>query len=224
MQAEQAYKLKVKSNYTVWRRVFLFIICGLFFFWSFQQIIAQNTITFDSAIRETINGWEISLVVDFFYLFTVLGDKAGVITIMILAILVIWWKTKDYVAMGVLVSGVIVVNELNKWLKDFTGRERPMTGPGAESLSFPSGHAMVGLFFYGLLLYLLLLYTKARGRRLLILVSGITFILLLGSSRIFLNYHYPSDVFAGYAAGYICLLFGVLAYEGLQYFLTKKSA
>lgn len=89
-----------------------------------------------------------------------LGDKTGVIIIMLLSIGLIWWIKRDYAAMGVIVGGVIIVNELNKWLKDYTGRERPMTGPGAESLSFPSGHAMVGLFFYGLLLYFALAYTE----------------------------------------------------------------
>jgi len=223
MQAEKVQREQVAVKYRIWSRSAFFALCALFFFWSFQQIVAENTIAFDGMIRDAVNGLEAEWLVGFFHLFTTLGDKPGVITIMLLAVVLIWWRKRDYIAMGTIITGVIVVNELNKWLKDYTGRERPMTGPGAESLSFPSGHAMVGLFFYGLLLYLILTYTKTSGKRLIILVAGIVFIAMLGTSRIFLNYHYPSDVFAGYAAGYICLLLGVLAYEGLHSYFQKRA-
>jgi undecaprenyl-diphosphatase len=223
MQAEKVQKGQVAAKNRIWSRSAFFVLCGLFFFWSFQQIVAENTIAFDGSIRDAVYGLEAEWLVSFFHLFTTLGDKPGVITIMLLAVALIWWRKKDYIAMGVIIAGVIVVNELNKWLKEYTGRERPMTGPGAESLSFPSGHAMVGLFFYGLLLYLILTYISTWGKRLIILMAGIVFIALLGTSRIFLNYHYPSDVFAGYAAGYICLLLGVLAYEGLHSYLQKRA-
>lgn len=224
MEAELGKKLVKEKQRSKWRRLILFILCGAFFIWSFQQIINERTIGFDESIRSMVNGWEADVLISFFHLFTMLGDKTGVIIIMLLSIMLIWWKKRDYTAMGVIVGGVIIVNELNKWLKDFTGRERPMTGPGAESLSFPSGHAMVGLFFYGLLLYFALAYTKQSGMRFFIAIFGVIFIALLGTSRVFLNYHYPSDVFAGYAAGYICLILGVLLYEWIQTLRQSKKA
>jgi undecaprenyl-diphosphatase len=224
MQAEYGQELSSKKSNKKWRRLTLFAICGAFFIWSFQQIIWQNTIGFDEVIRNAVNALDVELLVSFFQLFTMLGDKTGVIIIMLLSIGLIWWIKRDYAAMGVIVGGVIIVNELNKWLKDYTGRERPMTGPGAESLSFPSGHAMVGLFFYGLLLYFALAYTEESKKKLVIAIFGTMFIILLGISRIFLNYHYPSDVFAGYAAGYICLILGLLVYEGIQNKVMKRKA
>ncbi|NLP49941.1 phosphatase PAP2 family protein [Bacillus sp. RO1] len=224
MEIELGKKQVEEKQSSKWRRLILFLLCGAFFIWSFQQIMNEQTFVFDESIRNFVNGLEADILISFFHLFTMLGDKTGVIIIMLLSILVIWWKKRDYPAMAVIVGGVILVNELNKWLKNFTGRERPMTGPGAESLSFPSGHAMVGLFFYGLLLYFALAYTKKSGIRLLIAIFGTVFIALLGTSRVFLNYHYPSDVFAGYAAGYICLVLGVLLYEWLQALRKSKKA
>ncbi|UAL48538.1 phosphatase PAP2 family protein [Sutcliffiella horikoshii] len=224
MEAELGKKLVKEKQSSKWRRLILFILCGAFFIWSFQQIMNEHAIGFDESIRSMVNGWEAEALISFFHLFTMLGDKTGVIIIMLLSIMLIWWKQRDYAAMGVIVGGVIIVNELNKWLKGFTGRERPMTGPGAESLSFPSGHAMVGLFFYGLLLYFALAYTKQSGMRFFIAIFGVIFIALLGTSRVFLNYHYPSDVFAGYAAGYICLILGVLLYEWIQSLRQRKKA
>lgn len=224
MQADYGKELANKKSNKKARRITLFILCGAFFIWSFQQIVMQNTIGFDEGIRKAVNGLEMELLVSFFMVFTMLGDKTGVIIIMLVSIALIWWLKRDYAAMAVIVGGVILVNELNKWLKDYTGRERPMTGPGAESLSFPSGHAMVGLFFYGLLIYFALAYSKSSNKKLFISIFGVIFITLLGTSRVFLNYHYPSDVFAGFAAGYICLLVCVLFYEWLQATITKRKA
>ncbi|WP_060665285.1 phosphatase PAP2 family protein [Bacillus sp. CHD6a] len=219
METELGNKHVQENHIGKWRRLILFLLCGAFFIWAFQQIMNEQTIGFDESIRNFVIGLEADVLISFFHLFTMLGDKTGVIIIMVLSILMIWWKKRDYKAMAIIVGGVILVNELNKWLKDFTGRERPMTGPGAESLSFPSGHAMVGLFFYGLLVYF-----AQSGIRLLIAIFGTVFIALLGTSRLFLNYHYPSDVFAGYAAGYVCLIFGVLLYEWSQSFRKNKRA
>ncbi|QFT88273.1 PAP2 superfamily protein [Bacillus sp. THAF10] len=206
-----------------WSRIVLFTICSMFFVWSFTQIMKKSTIGYDSVIQDFVKGLGAESVVAFFKIFTMLGDKTGVIIVLVIALVLIWWKKRDYPAMGVLVAGVILVNEANKWLKDFTGRERPMTGPGAESLSFPSGHAMVGLFFYGLLLYLTLAYMTKGTFRIVVAVLGVLFIALLGTSRIFLNYHYPSDVLAGYAMGYTCLLLGLVVYEWLQMLLVKRE-
>jgi undecaprenyl-diphosphatase len=69
-----------------------------------------------------------------------------------------------------------------------------------QNTGFPSGHAMMSLITYGLLIYGL------RGRlerRHWLLVSGalIVLVLLIGYSRMFFGFHYLSDVVGGYAAG-----------------------
>jgi undecaprenyl-diphosphatase len=95
-----------------------------------------------------------------------------------------------------LAGGTLSAQLFSAYLKMFFHRVRPglfFTLPLAQNYSFPSGHAFVGTVFYGLLAGVLV---ANRGRRIAIVV---VLALLIGLSRVYLGYHYPSDVFAGWA-------------------------
>ncbi|USK34678.1 phosphatase PAP2 family protein [Bacillus sp. F19] len=96
-----------------------------------------------------------------------------------------------------------------------------------EGFSFPSRHAMVGVIFYGFLIYLLAgKIASAAVRRWLYAAVGIL-MLLIGMSRVVTNAHFLSDVISGYFIGLICLIFVIADYEKLNEFLSaarsKKS-
>jgi len=76
----------------------------------------------------------------------------------------------------------------------------------AENYSFPSGHAFVGTVFYGLLAGILAqLYCH---RRVEAIALAVLTVLLVGFSRVYLGYHYPSDVLGGWAcaAGWLAMV------------------
>lgn len=64
--------------------------------------------------------------------------------------------------------------------------------------SFPSGHSMISMAFYGYLIYLIYKYVKNKYLKwFLITILGIL-IVNIGISRIYLGVHYTSDVLAGF--------------------------
>jgi undecaprenyl-diphosphatase len=73
------------------------------------------------------------------------------------------------------------------------------------SSSFPSGHALgitVGVLAFGTLIW-----PRIRPPLHALLVAvGLTLILVVGLSRVVLNVHYPSDVIAGWALGFVFYL------------------
>ena len=77
-----------------------------------------------------------------------------------------------------------------------------------SDFSFPSGHTLFYVGFFGFLFYLA--YTRLRRGRLrtLLLWSLGALVLLVGPSRVYLGHHWPSDVLASYALGlaYLVLL------------------
>ncbi len=77
----------------------------------------------------------------------------------------------------------------------------------SESWSFPSGHAMLSLVAYGMLVYLITVHVPDSARRRLAILAGgaAVLILAIGWSRIYLGAHHLSDVLAGYAAGTLWL-------------------
>ncbi len=75
------------------------------------------------------------------------------------------------------------------------------------SFSFPSGHATATMCFYGMLAFFLMREVKSWPVRLLIATLTIILSLIIGISRIYLGVHYPTDVVAGYAVGFMWLTF-----------------
>jgi membrane-associated phospholipid phosphatase len=107
---------------------------------------------------------------------------------------------------------------LNLLLKLAFGRPRPVLPDPfvtLESLSFPSGHAMVSTIFYGLAGWLLWRRAAARWQRRLAALGAVGMIIAVGASRVYLGAHYLTDVLAGFAAGAAWLAFAILAVEGV---------
>lgn len=113
---------------------------------------------------------------------------------------------------------------LNQSLKSWFNRPRPETALIEQSgLSFPSGHAMIGGAFYGLLIYLV--WTSVSSEVWRWIISGLLFlwVLLIGFSRIYLHVHYATDVLAGWAAGFIFLIISLLLLKKLELKYAKKA-
>lgn len=96
-------------------------------------------------------------------------------------------------------------------LKYLFGRPRPNVPLlfEAEGLSFPSGHALFSITFYGLLVYLVYHSVKQKGLKWILVVLLLILILIIGFSRVYLRVHYASDVIAGFCVGFMWLVFTI---------------
>lgn len=95
---------------------------------------------------------------------------------------------------------------LDLWLKATFGRIRPAPFfgyPLPKSAGFPSGHALFAVCFFGGLAALLSARLRTHGARAAVWAVAVMLIVLVGISRVYLGVHYPSDVVAGYAAGFV---------------------
>jgi len=71
--------------------------------------------------------------------------------------------------------------------------------------SFPSGHAFLAIVFWGLLAYLAFTRLQRRSLRMLVLSVSVIIIVCIGTSRVYLGAHWPSDVMGGYVVGALFL-------------------
>ncbi len=98
-------------------------------------------------------------------------------------------------------------------------RMRPAVFPPLvveTSYSFPSGHSLIAVSFYGLLVYLILRHGLSRFQKLAAVILGGLLIGLIGLSRIYLGVNWPTDVLGGYVSGAAWLLACILVSEELQ--------
>jgi len=93
-------------------------------------------------------------------------------------------------------------------LKQFFHRQRPMMPllTGAKGLSFPSGHALMSIAFYGLIIYLLRKTVTNKTIKFGLTLLFLLLIFFIGLSRIYLRVHYASDVIAGFSLGWVWLV------------------
>jgi membrane-associated phospholipid phosphatase len=114
-------------------------------------------------------------------------------------------RRRLYAFIATMAGGTI----LNFVLKDAFHRARPTEVVhlvSAGGYSFPSGHSMGSILFFGGLAYVLFFSTEKNfWQRLTAVLFCFITVLMIGFSRVYLGVHYLSDVVAGYTAG-LCWL------------------
>ncbi|HEX6984573.1 MAG TPA: phosphatase PAP2 family protein [Planctomycetaceae bacterium] len=92
-------------------------------------------------------------------------------------------------------------------LKDLFARPRPELVPhilvSVSSGSFPSGHAMGSAIVYLTLGAMLTESAPTWRLKAYVMTVAVLLTLLIGSTRVFLGVHYPTDVLAGWALGFV---------------------
>ena len=99
-----------------------------------------------------------------------------------------------------IITNLGIITILNQLLKRILQRPRPEEFRiiNESGYSFPSGHSMISMAFYGYLIYLIYKYVKNKYLKwFLITILGIL-IVNIGIIRIYLGVHYTSDVLAGF--------------------------
>ena len=95
---------------------------------------------------------------------------------------------------------LVIITILNQLLKRILQRPRPTEYRIIEETgySFPSGHSMISMAFYGYLIYLIYKYAKNKYIKWISIVLLSILICAIGISRIYLGVHYTSDVLGGF--------------------------
>ena len=186
--------------------------------WAFQElaenIIAGQTIGFDTQVINAVRGAASPALTTVMMILTLFGDWRVMTPVGIIAGLY-WWRQRQYGRLAMLVTAAAGGSLLEQLLKLIFHRSRPdILGHmiSVSGYSFPSGHAMISMCLYGMLLYLFA-YGRPRGVQLASLVGAALLLLGIGLSRVYLGVHYPSDVLGGYMAGFIWVIANIVAYH-----------
>ena len=179
----------------------------------------QKLIGIDTAIVTAVYAARTPLLTDLMKSMTTLASVTGVIfaSAGVLSWLIITKQRRHLVALLVSLVGAGVFSELFKLL---FARARPALQSAliAETgYSFPSGHTLVAVCFYGVLAYFILKAVKSMRARTATLIVAIIIVFGIGFSRIYLGVHWPTDVLASFllGAGWLFLLDSILQLVGI---------
>lgn len=135
-----------------------------------------------------------------------------IVVVAFLAIFGLRWESISALFAGVS-SGL-----LNYIVKTAVHRPRPTSNlvevfQNISGYSFPSGHVMFYMAFFGFLLFLTFTLVKRTWWRYLLMTLLILLILLVGVSRMYLGEHWASDVLGGYLLGSLDLILSIMFYR-----------
>ena len=121
-------------------------------------------------------------------------------------VLIIFIKNKKIkLSLAVNLIGITLINNL---IKVIIARPRPNINRlvSETGYSFPSGHSITSMVFYGYLIYLIYKYVDNKKIKIPLIIVLAILIPLIGLSRIYLGVHYTSDVLCGFLLGWIYLI------------------
>jgi undecaprenyl-diphosphatase len=215
------FKLFKKHKFTIFAITFPVLI----FIKLSEDLIREELSIFDSSIYTFLSKF---ISPNFKFIMQFLSLSAYTPTLIVLTILIYFvfrnnMKYSKYwliIAINLAVSDFIV-----EIFKIIFHRVRPdiLRLVEVTGYSFPSGHSMVGMSFYGLIFYLMFINLNNYKKY----VNAVLFALLIffiGVSRVYLGVHYASDVLAGFSAGLAWLVIYITLIRRSYYFnLLKKN-
>lgn len=121
-----------------------------------------------------------------------------------------------------ILSNLAIVTVLNQLIKRILQRPRPTEYRIIEETgySFPSGHSMVSMAFYGYFIYLIYKYVKNKYVKWISIILLSLLICLIGISRIYLGVHYTSDVLGGFL---ISISYLIIYISAANKFIIEKE-
>ena len=172
-----------------------------------EDVLEQETFTMDTVIinwLHSFKGWDTTM-----YWITESGSAQAIILLSLVTIFSLYRYKKGKIDILFFILTVAGGALLNYVLKLSFQRVRPSINQfiDAVGFSFPSGHSMGSMIFYGIISYFIIRSQRSITIKVMVTMISFLFITMIGISRIYLNAHYPSDVIAGYLAGFIWLLF-----------------
>ena len=191
---EKTYKIIENIEWVILAiTIFCFVILA-------RNVLTENIETLDNFGYGVISNF---ICDGFTSIVKVVTNFAGMVWLIVLSIvLVIGIKERK---IGISIFANLCLSALTNYLiKQVLQRPRPLEEYrliAEKGYSFPSGHSMVSMAFYGYLIYLINKKVNNKYIKIFGTIALSLLIFCIGTSRIYLGVHYTSDVLAGFLLG-----------------------
>ncbi len=161
-------------------------------------------IRIDLAVSESIRSLEVPGLRAFCTYATRLGDFLPMLLLTV-ATAALFYARGNRTSAVTLVLAVLSGSAFGWALKLLFARARPALEvariPLPETYSFPSGHALTSLLFFGTLAFLVLLHDRRLRRGIAVAVLCVVAALTIALARVYLGVHYLGDVVGSWLLG-----------------------
>lgn len=205
---------------------FVIFVVSLNVFVEITEDLKNDELTrLDDTVSAAIQSYRSPSLTPIFEFITHMGDRVAyfIAALIIAAFFYFKYARWKFTLQTILV--LLLSSLSNVILKKVINRERPTLEHlvAVSTLSYPSGHSMSAMAFYGFLIYLSFRFSRSWGPKLLAFFGFGLLILLIGISRVYLGVHYPSDVMAGFVGGLIWVAFCVVVFNIIDLYRQKEA-
>ncbi len=197
---------KIKNNRLLLTIVLLLliIICIITKKIALKEELIMDKVAYDILVTKLRNP-TLTMVMKYA---TKLSNITFIMSLSILLLILFYYILKKKHIAYLIIGNLLFTVLLNQIIKFMIKRDRPTGFRLIEmsGYSFPSGHAMVSMAFYGILIYIYKHLIKNKILRNCLIILNTSIIILIGMSRVYLGVHYLSDVITGYSVTLIYLL------------------
>ena len=160
---------------------------------------------FDDPVREWFYSLRGPAITGVAIVITTLANKYVIIGLCLLLLILPQTRMTFGIPMSV---GALVTMLMNSLIKHLVERPRPevvhlVTEHG---FSFPSGHSITSMFFYGLAIWLVWRYVDNQTAKWILTVLLAIPMFLVGPTRIYLGVHFPTDVLGAWCLGFAAIV------------------
>lgn len=172
-----------------------------------DEVLDREAFAFDKTILLWIHSFSNPTLDRIMHAVTSLNNPDFVSIVAFVTLGLLLWK-RCYPEAKIFVADCAGGVVLSYGLKSVFGKARPDLWQSAieeVSFSYPSGHALGSTVLYGFLAYLFA--TRFPQFAWLIYLTAVLTIAAIGSSRLYLGVHWPTDIIGGYGIGFLWLMF-----------------
>ena len=172
-----------------------------------DEILKASFRYWDQAIQSWVHGLATPMLTQGMLALSWIGSPFALVPAVALAAGLLWWRglKNDAVLVVAAALGGVALNEVMKLYFKRSRPDLPWAFVHEHSFSFPSGHSVLAIVMYGIIVYKTLDKLHSGWARTALMVGAFLMVAGIGVSRVYLGVHYPSDVAAGYFVGAVWL-------------------
>jgi membrane-associated phospholipid phosphatase len=190
-----------------------------------DELLENDLGYYDETVTKFVIGFRTEPLTLYFQFMTDMGDRYAYVIITVAIGAYFFFRHRSWRFISQTVFVLILATLTNMLIKRLVNRSRPTLEHlvSVNTLSYPSGHSMSAMAFYGFLIYLVAVSKMKSLVRVGLVTILILIILSVGLSRIYLGVHFPTDVAAGYIGGLIWITLCIMVFNILEMWRKKRK-
>ena len=172
-----------------------------------DEVLNTSFETRDVAVQSWVHGFASPMLTEVMRGLSWIGSPFALVPIVTVAVALMWrlGRKDNATVVAAAALGGVALDEVMKWHFKRLRPDVPWAFVHEHSFSFPSGHSVLAIVMYGVIVYKTQDKLRSVWAKAALVAGAVLMVAGIGFSRVYLGAHYPSDVAGGYFVGAVWL-------------------